>query len=121
MTLYWKETGDQAAEALLFLHGAGLSSTQWEPQLEALSDYHCLAPDLPGNGRSPGPIDLEAIADALAARLLVRQIPGAQGVTVPGAGHVWNLEDPERFTALVRAWAAGMPGGAAALLGVVPF
>jgi pimeloyl-ACP methyl ester carboxylesterase len=243
--MIWTESGTPQAKPLVLLHGAGLSARQWAPQLDALTEFHCLAPDLPGNGRSPGPIDLDAtvaaIADALRDRLpsgkaflvgnsfggtvaltllrrfpervervlvsgtsftlgprmawlmersgalyrycnpdwliasglkqfrippafheafredmrrvmnpeanqqlvtalrqfeppretqvpvlvavgsaetlpakhsardLVRAIPGARGVTVPGVGHVWNLEAPDRFNALVRAWAHDLP------------
>ncbi len=245
MPMIWTTTGTPTAPAILFLHGAGLSARQWEPQLAALTEFHGLAPDLPGNGRSPGPIDLDRTVDALAealaqrvpsgkamlvgnsfggtvaltllkrhpervskvlvtgmaselgpgmawlmersgalyrfmkpdslvsaslkqfrippayqdafredlkrvmtpeanqqlvqalrrfqiprdtqvpvlvavgsretipakrgARDLVRAIPGAQGVVVPGVGHVWNLEAPDRFNALVRSWALDLP------------
>ena len=243
--MIWTETGTPGAAPLVFLHGAGLSARQWEPQLASLTEFHCLAPDLPGNGRSPGPIDLDRTVDALAeglaqyvpagkatliansfggtvaltflqrhpervarvlvtgmaselgpgmawlmeqsgslyrfmnpetlvsaslkqfrippahqdafredlkrvmtpeanhqlvaalrqfriprdanvpvlvavgshetlpakrgARDLTRAIPGARGVIVPGVGHVWNLEAPDRFNALARSWACALP------------
>lgn len=246
--MIWTESGIKGEEALVFLHGAGLSARQWEPQLSALGEFHALAPDLPGNGRSPGPIDLERTADAIAdairervpggkaslvgnsfggsvaltllhrhpdrvarvlvtgtsaplgsgmawlmeqsgalyrfidpeklvaaglkqfrippafheafredmrrvmnpeanhqvvsalrafvvpraaqvpvwvavgsletvpakrsAKQLVRDIPTARGVLVSGVGHVWNLEAPERFNALVRAWVSDSTAGA---------
>ena len=245
MPMTWTITGTPGDPALVFLHGAGLSARQWEPQLTSLTAFHCLAPDLPGNGRSPGPIDLDRTVDALAealaqhvpsgkatliansfggtvaltllgrhpervskvlvtgmaselgagmawlmeqsgalyrfinpdtlvsaslkqfrippahqdafredlkrvmtpeanrqlvtalrqfriprdvqvpvlvavgshetlpakrgARDLTRAIPGARGVIVPGVGHVWNLEAPDRFNALVRSWAGDAP------------
>ncbi|MGL4626466.1 MAG: alpha/beta fold hydrolase, partial [Plesiomonas shigelloides] len=38
---------------LLFLHGLGTNSTDWQPQLSAFSPYYrVLAPDLPGHGQS---------------------------------------------------------------------
>jgi pimeloyl-ACP methyl ester carboxylesterase len=59
MHLY--ESGDPKAPAILFLHGSPLSGRMWQPQLETLTDFHCLAPDLPGHGLSGGmgvmPID----------------------------------------------------------------
>jgi pimeloyl-ACP methyl ester carboxylesterase len=47
------EKGDAHAPAIVFLHGMGVSSWMWQPQMEALSDaYRCIAIDLPGNGES---------------------------------------------------------------------
>ncbi len=43
-----------------------------------------------------------------AARELSRTLP-AKGVMVPAVGHVWNLEAPDLFTAMVRAWITGQP------------
>jgi pimeloyl-ACP methyl ester carboxylesterase len=39
-----------------------------------------------------------------AARALCSGIPGAKGILAPGMGHVWNLQAPELFTNMVRAW-----------------
>jgi pimeloyl-ACP methyl ester carboxylesterase len=50
--LYVEESGPGTAPTILFLHGGGLSSRMWKPQIERLSDNHCLAPDLPEQGRS---------------------------------------------------------------------
>lgn len=41
------------------------------------------------------------------ARAAAAAVPGAQGAFARGLGHVWNLEDPDRFSALVRAWLTG--------------
>ncbi len=50
---YIKTAGDSQNPALVFLHGGGLSSREWEPQFAALSDsFYCLAPDLPEQGQS---------------------------------------------------------------------
>ncbi len=251
MKLYTYETGSKTHPAIVFLHGSPLSGRMWQPQLERLTDYHCLAPDLPEHGRSakigpfvmddtvqkladlirkaapngkahvvglsfggvvaqallsqtPEVVDhvilsgtagrmnkvllallkvqimanrpllrrlapdkvaalmcrqfrippdyipmlgadiLRVSADALLrfimasyadiqtptqtqspvlvvvgqketpvakvlARRLARAIPGAQGRLVPGLGHVWNLQDPDLFTATVRAWVTDRP------------
>ena len=50
--LYVRTSGDPAAEPLLFLHGGGISSRMWMHELETLTEYHCLAPDLAGHGGS---------------------------------------------------------------------
>ncbi|MBB6099695.1 pimeloyl-ACP methyl ester carboxylesterase [Deinobacterium chartae] len=44
-----------------------------------------------------------------AARTLARRLPNAQALEVPGAGHVWNLQHPELFSATVRAWVRRQP------------
>jgi len=52
MSLYVREAGPAGAPTIIFLHGGGLSSAMWQPQLERLHYYHCLAPDLPEQGKS---------------------------------------------------------------------
>lgn len=37
---------------VVFLHGAGLGGWMWRPQIAALPQFRCLAPDLPGHGSS---------------------------------------------------------------------
>jgi len=50
--LYLERSGDPAGPTLVFLHAIGTSSWMWRSQLEALSDFNCIAPDLPGHGKS---------------------------------------------------------------------
>jgi 3-oxoadipate enol-lactonase len=45
-----------------------------------------------------------------AARQLAAGIPGAELRVVPGAGHVWNLEQPEVFTRTVIEFVHGVNG-----------
>jgi len=52
MELYFKETGKENPETIIFLHGGALSGWVWEKQLENFNDYHCLVPDLPEHGKS---------------------------------------------------------------------
>jgi len=45
--------GQDTNPAIVFLHGAGVSSWMWNDQIEALqADYYCITIDLPGNGDS---------------------------------------------------------------------
>jgi pimeloyl-ACP methyl ester carboxylesterase len=39
-----------------------------------------------------------------AVPFLVETVPDARGAVVPGVGHQWNAEAPDRFTEMVRAW-----------------
>lgn len=51
--LFVFESGKQHKETILFLHGSGSSSNMWLKHIAVLeSSFHCIAPDLPGHGRS---------------------------------------------------------------------
>ena len=50
--LYTFEAGHPSGPTIVFLHGGGLSSRSWYPVVDLLPEFHCLAPDLPGHGRS---------------------------------------------------------------------
>lgn len=55
---------------VVWIHGLGESSVSFEPVVAAMSGFSHVLVDLPGYGRSPwpeAPIDLEALADLLAA------------------------------------------------------
>lgn len=52
MELFFKETGKEKEETIVFIHGGGLSGWMWDRQLEGFTDYHCLIPDLPEHGKS---------------------------------------------------------------------
>lgn len=55
------ESGSPENLAILFLHGSPLSGRMWQPQMESLTGFHCLAPDLPEHGLSAGirPFDMQ--------------------------------------------------------------
>jgi pimeloyl-ACP methyl ester carboxylesterase len=50
--LHVDESGTPGSEAVVFLHADGISGQMWADHMERLSEYHCLAPDLPGFGHS---------------------------------------------------------------------
>ncbi|MEH7385272.1 alpha/beta hydrolase [Bacillus sp. JJ1521] len=52
MDLHYQEYGDTTAPLMVFLHGGGVSSWMWDKQVHYFSQYHCLAPELPGHGKS---------------------------------------------------------------------
>lgn len=85
MPLHIYESGPTTAPAILFLHGSPLSGRMWQPQLQALTDYHCLAPDLPGHGQSARVpwSDLPTLARDLATLIRER--------TPTGRAHVVGL------------------------------
>ena len=46
-----------AGDPVLLIHGVGLQSAAWTPQIEALSrSRRVIAPDLPGHGRNPAEV-----------------------------------------------------------------
>lgn len=52
MALFFKEFGSANAQTLVLLHGGGGAGWMWQPQIEQLTDYHLLVPDLPEHGQS---------------------------------------------------------------------
>lgn len=51
--MYFQDAGSPAAKTIVLLHGGGLSSRMWQPQIKKLAErYHVLAPDLPEHGQS---------------------------------------------------------------------
>ena len=50
--LHVHESGTPGSAAIVFLHGDAATGGMWDQHMERLAGYHCLAPDLPGHGRS---------------------------------------------------------------------
>lgn len=100
--MYVEEAGTPGSPAIVFIHGAGQSSREWAGHMDRLGGFHCLAPDLPGFGRSNqlGSATKERVAD-LIARLIEERIPTKRasvfGISSGGL-HVHALLDrhPER-------------------------
>ncbi len=67
MELFFKETGKENEESIVFIHGSGLSGWMWDKQLEEFTDYHCLVPDLPEHGKSKhvAPFIMETAAEQI--------------------------------------------------------
>lgn len=93
----------------LFLHGNPDSADVWDGMIERLQDsYRCLAPDLPGFGRSGHAGDLDCSLDGFAR--LVNSIVSAIGLSEPlklvvhdfggPIGLSWAVENPEKVRRL---------------------
>jgi pimeloyl-ACP methyl ester carboxylesterase len=52
MSLFFKEFGSSNSQTVVLLHGGGGAGWMWQPQIEQLTDYHLLVPDLPEHGQS---------------------------------------------------------------------
>jgi proline iminopeptidase len=73
--IYVAESGDPESPAVVFIHGGGPSGLMWRRHLDQLAPtFHCLAPDLPGFGRSNrlASISLAETADLVAELIETR-------------------------------------------------
>jgi pimeloyl-ACP methyl ester carboxylesterase len=83
-TMHVDESGSPGAPSVVFLHGAGASGLMWREHTTRLADrFHCLAPDLPGFGRSNrlAPLTVDETAD-LVAELIETRVPGRRAHVV---------------------------------------
>jgi pimeloyl-ACP methyl ester carboxylesterase len=85
MSFFAKELGPSDAATLVLLHGGGAGGWMWQPQIERLTDYHLLIPDLPEHRNSSG-VKPFTFQDA-AARVADLICTKAQG----GCAHVVGL------------------------------
>jgi pimeloyl-ACP methyl ester carboxylesterase len=83
MALYIQETGSATAPTIVFLHGGGGAGWMWQPQIDQLSDFHCLVPDLPEQGQSSAekPFSISGSA-GLIAELIRTRAHGGRAVVV---------------------------------------
>jgi pimeloyl-ACP methyl ester carboxylesterase len=103
--LFVRQTG--AGEPALFIHGLGGNSTNWTDLMWDLSDtLHCVAPDLPGFGRSgpaaSGLYSPQGQADFL-AEFLERRATGPVHVFGNSMGGAIALQVAGRHPDLVRS------------------
>lgn len=111
MPLYVRESGTQHAPAIVFLHGGGVSGWMWQPQVEQLSDFHCLVPDLAEHGQSlnEGRFSIRDSANQI-ADLIRTHVPGGKAHVVGlslGAQVITQLLSSERRTVVDHAIISG--------------
>lgn len=81
--IYSVENGSPADPVVVFLHARPLSSRMWAPQLEHLGDdFYCLAPDLPGHGKSRAETFTLENAALRVAELIRAKAPGGKASVV---------------------------------------
>jgi len=74
--MHVRQEGNVTERAIVLLHGSGRASRMWQPVLQNLSaDWHVLAPDLPGFGRSTGPFTVSGAAHTVAEIAAVQTAP----------------------------------------------
>ena len=83
--MYVYETGPSNAPTVVLLHGGGMGGWSWQPEIERLSDYHLLVPDMPGQGQSltDGPFTFPVAAAKIAEMI--------RGCAHGGKAHVAGL------------------------------
>ena len=81
--MHVEESGTPGSPAIVLIHGAGQSGREWRDHMTRLSAFHCLAPDLPGFGRSNHlpPASLREIVD-LVAVLIETRVPARRAHVV---------------------------------------
>lgn len=105
--IFLRDTG--TGVPALFVHGNPDSSDLWGGVIERLrGSYRCLAPDLPGFGRSGFSADLDCSLDGFAS--LVGEIVDAAGVEEPLHLVVHDFGGP-----IGLAWAVRNPGSVCSL------
>lgn len=77
-TLYTAQSGSPVNPAIVFLHGSPLTGRMWTPQMECLTEFFYLAPDLPRHGRSADipTCGLASVSEQIAALIRERSPDG---------------------------------------------
>lgn len=81
--LAFHSSGPEGAPIIVFLHGGGVGSWMWNPVIELLTDYHCIAPDQPehGGSRAIGKFSILLAAEKV-AELIHVQTRGGKATVV---------------------------------------
>ncbi len=125
-TMYVHECGAPGSPAVVFLHGAGASGRMWRAHMTKLAGFHCLAPDLPGFGRSNhlAPVSRPETADRI-AELIESRVPGRRAHVVGlswggGIAHTLLDRNPDLVDRVVIDGAGVLTwwGGGLVLLGI---
>jgi len=81
--MYVHESGDPSSAAVVFLHGAGATGRMWRQHMARLTGFRCLAPDLPGFGRSSHlPFLSRTVTADLVAELISTRAPAGRAHVV---------------------------------------
>lgn len=83
MGLHYQEAGNTNAALMVFLHGGGVSSWMWRKQIQYFTNFHCLAVDLPEQGRSRDVLNfsIRTSADNI-IELIERKADGKQVIVI---------------------------------------
>ena len=81
--LHFRENGSRDKDAIVFIHGGGMTGLGWQTAMQTIPEYYCLAPDLPGSGQSAHitPLTLENAVEGL-ADLIRANVPSGRAAIV---------------------------------------
>lgn len=82
-SLAYQSSGPGTAPTIVFLHGGGVGAWMWQPVIQLLPDYHCLAPDQPEHGanRHIQPFSIHLAAEKV-AELIHTHAPAGKATVV---------------------------------------
>ncbi len=106
MSINVERSGDEDAPVIIFVHGAGGSAATWFMQLKGLSnDFHIIALELNGHGKSPDRLDDDTIESYLTdINGIVKQYekPVLAGHSMGGAlSQLYALRHPEKISGII--------------------
>jgi pimeloyl-ACP methyl ester carboxylesterase len=103
--MYLYESGSNNASTVLFLHGAGGGGWMWQQQMKALSDYHCLAPDLPEHGHSSleTPFRRSTVVHDIATIIRTRTHEGSAHIIGLSLGGQITIELLKQYPEIVKS------------------
>ena len=93
--------GGDLRDLFLDMNGIALQMPDLEEEIEPASAYERAADLSLPVSVIWGELDFPHVKER--CRFLVQTIPGAQGLEIPSAAHLPNLEQPERINALIRS------------------
>jgi len=116
----WDVVGPPDAPPIVFVHGALMGRSVWQPQIDALSDrFRCVSVDLPGHGtQRDTPFELDDAAEGVVRA--IDQAAGGRAVLVglSVGGYVAMTvasRNPEKVRGLVIAGSTREPTGVSRL------
>lgn len=68
MELHFEQSGDKAAQTIVFIHGGGMDGSVWRNNINYFGDYNCIVIDLPEHGMSADikPFSIEKSVELIA-------------------------------------------------------
>jgi pimeloyl-ACP methyl ester carboxylesterase len=99
MGLFTQEHHLECMSSIVFIHGGGIGSWMWDPQVYFFRNYHCIVPDLPAHGMSAN-ITLKSVPEMaeMIAELIYKKAHG-------GKAHVVGLSLGAQITVALLKFA----------------
>lgn len=103
-SLAYRENSGSGREAIVLIHGGGIASGIWQADLDDLSEYHCLAPDLPSHGRSAAikPFSLGTAVEGAAELIDSHALGGQASILGVSIGAAVAIELANRHPSKVK-------------------